>query len=145
LDPGAPSIIPGGAEIQLQTRDLSVDVLDRLQAGLEALIRESNRTDRCPATLHVIRRSVPALCDPALMKALAEAAEQHAPGQWAVLHSGAGHDSQVLSTKMPAVMLFSPSIEGISHHWKEDTKHEDLALCCQILADGVARALEGVG
>jgi N-carbamoyl-L-amino-acid hydrolase len=143
LDPGAPSIIPGGAEIQLQTRDLSVEVLDRLEAGLQGLIRESNRTDRCPATLHVIRRSVPALCDPALMKALAESAEAHAPGQWAVLHSGAGHDSQVLSTKMPAVMLFSPSIEGISHHWKEDTKHEDLALCCQILADGVARALEG--
>jgi N-carbamoyl-L-amino-acid hydrolase len=141
LDPGAPSIIPGGAQIQLQTRDLSVAVLDRLQAGLEGLIRESNRTDRCPATLHVIRRSTPALCDPALMQALEEAAEQHAPGQWAVLHSGAGHDSQVLSTKMPAVMLFSPSIEGISHHWKEDTKHEDLALCCQILADGVASTL----
>ncbi len=143
LDPGAPSIIPGGAEIQLQTRDLSVAVLDRLQAGLEGLIRESNRTDRCQTALHLVRRSVPALCDPALMKALEDAAQQHAPGQWAVLHSGAGHDSQVLSTKMPAVMLFSPSIEGISHHWKEDTKHEDLALCCQILADGVAQTLAG--
>jgi N-carbamoyl-L-amino-acid hydrolase len=127
----------------LQTRDLSVAVLDRLEAGLQGLIRESNRTDRCPVTVQVVRRSTPALCDPALMKALEGAAEQHAPGQWAVLHSGAGHDSQVLSTKMPSVMLFSPSIDGISHHWKEDTKHADLALCCQILADGVARTLEG--
>ena len=143
LDPGAPSIIPGGAEILLQTRDLSMEVLERLEAGLEMLIRESNRTERCPAVLHVIRRSIPALCDPALMKALEESAEQHAPSGWTVLPSGAGHDSQVISQRMPVVMLFTPSINGISHHWKEDTKPEDLALCCQILADGVARVLAG--
>ena len=145
LDPGAPSIIPGRAEILLQTRDLSVAVLERLEAGLEALVRESNRTERCPSTLHAIRRSIPALCDPALMRAMEAAAEAHAPGGWTVLASGAGHDAQVISQRMPVVMLFTPSIEGISHHWKEDTKPEDLALCCQILADGVERVLTPAG
>lgn len=145
LEPGAPSIIPGRAVIQLQTRDLSVEVLQRLEDGLKGLIEESNRTERCPTTLHALRRSIPALCDPALMQAMQDSAEMNAPGGWTVLASGAGHDAQVMSLHMPVVMLFTPSIEGISHHWKEDTKHEDLALCCQILADGVANVLAQAG
>jgi N-carbamoyl-L-amino-acid hydrolase len=42
---------------------------------------------------------------------------------------------------MPVGMLFTPSIGGISHHWAEDTKEEDLAVCCEILADGAERFL----
>jgi N-carbamoyl-L-amino-acid hydrolase len=42
---------------------------------------------------------------------------------------------------MPAAMLFVPSIGGISHHWSEDTKEEDLALGVQVLAAGAARYL----
>jgi N-carbamoyl-L-amino-acid hydrolase len=42
---------------------------------------------------------------------------------------------------MPAAMLFTPSINGISHHWAEDTKEEDLALGVQVLAEGARRYL----
>ena len=55
--------------------------------------------------------------------------------------SGAGHDAQYVARIMPAAMLFSPSIGGISHHWAEDTKEEDLALCAEVLAEGAARYL----
>jgi beta-ureidopropionase / N-carbamoyl-L-amino-acid hydrolase len=40
--------------------------------------------------------------------------------------SGAGHDAQVLATIMPAGMLFVPSIDGISHHWNENTTDADI-------------------
>ncbi len=141
LDPGAPSIIPGRAEVLLQFRDISVDVLQRLEDCLTSLVWESNRTERCTATLQTISRSKPALCDPAMMAALEAAAEQHAPGKWQEMPSGAGHDSQYLALKMPVAMLFTPSINGISHHWLEDTHPEDLAVCCQILADGAEKFL----
>jgi N-carbamoyl-L-amino-acid hydrolase len=55
--------------------------------------------------------------------------------------SGAGHDSQYIGRLMPVAMLFTPSIGGISHHWAEDTREEDLALCCEILGDAAARFL----
>lgn len=42
---------------------------------------------------------------------------------------------------MPAAMLFVPSIGGISHHWAEDTKEEDLVLGVQALAAAAERAL----
>jgi N-carbamoyl-L-amino-acid hydrolase len=69
-----------------------------------------------------------------MMAALDRAAEAEAPGQWQRMPSGAGHDAQYMARLMPAAMLFTPSIGGISHHYAEDTKPEDLALNVKILA-----------
>lgn len=143
LEPGAPSIIPGRAEVLFQFRDVSTDVLRRMEAALQMLVRESNRRERCHTTLETVSRATPALCDPAMMAALDAAAEAHAPGAWQRMPSGAGHDAQYLAKQMPAVMLFVPSIGGISHHWSEDTSDEDLRLGCQVLVDGAARFLAG--
>jgi N-carbamoyl-L-amino-acid hydrolase len=79
-----------------------------------------------------------------MMAALDAAAEAAAPGQWQRMPSGAGHDAQYLAKQMPAVMLFVPSIGGISHHWAENTSDEDLALGAQVLVDGATRFL-GLG
>ena len=142
LTPGAPSIIPGRADILFQFRDVEWATLERLEACLRTQVQESNRRERCTTEVQVIRRSIPALCDPAIMKALETAAEHHAPGAWQPLPSGAGHDAQVMAQVMPSAMLFSPSIGGISHHWAEDTKEEDLALCCAVLGDAVEAYLK---
>lgn len=141
LDPGAPSIIPGSAEVLFQIRDIEVATLERLYELLQRLVQESNRRERCPATLTQLSRSLPAMCDPGLMACLDAACEQHSPGAWHCLQSGAGHDAQYMARVMPSAMLFTPSIGGISHHWAEDTKEEDLALCCQILATAAEKYL----
>ena len=138
LAPGAPSIIPGSAEVLFQFRDVSVAVLERMEATLRALVREANRRERCTVVLESLSKAIPALCDPAMMRALSGAAEQIAPGAWQEMPSGAGHDAQNLARHMPAAMLFVPSIGGISHHWAEDTKDADLALGIQVL-DAAAR------
>ena len=141
LEPGAPSIIPGRADVLFQFRDVEVPVLERLEATLRALVQESNRRERCTATLAQMSRAIPALCDPGFMEALGAAAEARAPGQWRRMPSGAGHDAQWIGRVMPAAMLFVPSIGGVSHHWAEDTKREDLALGCEVLADAASRIL----
>jgi N-carbamoyl-L-amino-acid hydrolase len=141
LDPGAPSIIPGRAEVLFQFRDISMEVLERMETTLRRLVQESNRREKCPARLEQIARSTPALCDPQMMAALEAAAEAEAPGAWTRMPSGAGHDAQYIAKRMPVAMLFAPSIGGISHHWTEDTKEEDLVLCCQILANAAERFL----
>jgi beta-ureidopropionase / N-carbamoyl-L-amino-acid hydrolase len=141
LQPGAPSIIPGVATILFQFRDVSTQVLERLEASLRAIIREMNRRERCEISLDPISKAIPALCDPGLMAALSAAAEKLAPGAWQTMPSGAGHDAQNIARHMPASMLFVPSIGGISHHWAEDTKDEDLALGIQVLDDAARRIL----
>jgi beta-ureidopropionase / N-carbamoyl-L-amino-acid hydrolase len=143
LHPGAPSIIPGSADVLFQFRDVSVPVLERMEQGLRMLVRESNRRERCTTTLEAVSKAIPAVCDPAMMTALQDAAEALAPGLWQMMPSGAGHDAQVMARLMPSSMLFVPSIGGISHHWAEDTKDEDLALGVSVLGDAARRFLAG--
>ncbi|MBK1660241.1 Zn-dependent hydrolase [Paracraurococcus ruber] len=143
LDPNMPQIIPGRAEITFSFRDLSVEVMDRMEACLHHLVWESNRRERCTARLEFIGRTEPSLSDPGLLAALEGAAESLCPGAWQAMPSGAIHDSQILSRKLPVAMLFTPSIGGISHHWSEDTKREDLELGVRVLAEGASRFLMG--
>jgi len=42
-------------------------------------------------------------------------------------------------------MMFVPSINGISHHWSENTSDEDLVLGAQVFTDGIAGALTLTG
>ena len=51
-----------------------------------------------------------------------------------VMHSGAGHDSQIFAPRVPTGMIFVPSIKGISHNPAEDTKLEDLCEGIKALA-----------
>jgi N-carbamoyl-L-amino-acid hydrolase len=142
LEPGSHSIIPGRAESLFQLRDADPAVLDRLHAELLALVDAANRDGRCKVELSVISQSTPAKMDERLMSALDAAAERHAPAGHLRMPSGAGHDAQWLARKLPAAMMFVPSIGGISHHWSENTSDEDLLLGAQVFTDGIAEALK---
>ena len=139
LEPNTVGIIPGRAEISLNFRDLSPEVMARMERCLQAVVQESNRRERCAAVLEPIGHTAPAPCDPAMRAALTEAAEQLCPGAWQAMPSGAIHDSQILAGKLPVAMLFVPSIGGVSHHWTEDIRREDLALGLEVLAEGARR------
>jgi len=75
------------------------------------------------------------------MAALDAAAERHAPGQHMRMPSGAGHDAQWLARKLPAAMMFVPSIGGISHHWTENTADADIVTGAQVFVDACRRLL----
>jgi beta-ureidopropionase / N-carbamoyl-L-amino-acid hydrolase len=126
LDPGAPSIIPGRAEMLFQIRDADHATLKRMEAALNELVAASNKSGPCVAACEAIRKSYPAVMDAKFQAAFEAAAEHAAPGKHTRIPSGAGHDAQMLSKVMPAGMLFVPSIGGISHHWTENTSDEDI-------------------
>lgn len=140
LVPGAPSIVPGAAELIFQFRDTDTGILDQLEAAMNELIAQTNAG---PCTASVLARSAtePALMAPEIQGALRTAAESHVPGRYQTMPSGAGHDAQILSLRMPAGMLFVPSINGISHHYAENTSDADIVLGCQVLADAAASLL----
>jgi N-carbamoyl-L-amino-acid hydrolase len=140
LDPGAASIVPGGAELIFQFRDTDPALLAKLDGELEALVAEANRGP-CKVTIAARGQSTPQSMDAGFQHALAHAAEGHAPGLHVRMPSGAGHDAQILAERMKSAMLFVPSIGGISHHYAENTKDEDIVLGCQVLADAAADIL----
>lgn len=141
LEPGAPSVIPGGAEMILQFRDADQAVLDRMHDHIVALVAEAQERGPCTVSIEPIGRSKPAVMATNIQKAFSDAAEELAAGKWAMMPSGAGHDAQLIAQYLPSGMLFVPSIGGISHHWTEDTSDEDIALGAQVYVDAAARLL----
>ncbi|MEX2649624.1 MAG: Zn-dependent hydrolase [Alphaproteobacteria bacterium] len=142
FDPGAPSIIPGRATFNQQVRDVEAGRLEAMEAHVRGLVAEAARAGPCGVAIVPSKDAVePAAMDSGFQDALAAAAERHVPGGWRRMPSGAGHDAQVLARRMPAGMLFVPSIGGVSHDFAEDTSDEDIVLGCQVLATAAASIL----
>lgn len=141
FEPGEKSIIPGRAEALFQLRDADPAVLERMEAALREEIERAGREGRCEFSLERLSASTPAVMDDALQSALDAAAEKTAPGKHVRMPSGAGHDAQWLARRMPSAMMFVPSINGVSHHWSENTSDEDLVLGAQVFADAIVNAL----
>ena len=142
LDPNAPSIVPGRAEMQVQFRDTDPEILPRFEQTLQDLVAEADRAGPCRVAIAPISKSEPAAMDRGFQTRIEAAAEHHAPGRHLRMPSGAGHDAQILSRRMRSAMMFVPSLKGISHHWAEDTAEEDIMLGAQVFADAAAAILQ---
>jgi N-carbamoyl-L-amino-acid hydrolase len=142
LDPNAPSIVPGRAEMQVQFRDTDPAYLALFERTLLDIVAETDKAGPCHIAIEPMSRSEPAAMDPGFQALIETAAERHAPGAHLRMPSGAGHDAQVLSRRLRSAMMFVPSIAGISHHWSEDTKEADIVLGAQVFADAAAAILQ---
>ncbi|UZE50075.1 Zn-dependent hydrolase [Rhodopseudomonas sp. P2A-2r] len=143
LDPGAPSIIPGHAEMLFQIRDDDPSVIARLEELLRGMADEATAQGRCRVTVERLRVGAPAMMDGKIQEAIEAASAAVAGGRSLRMPSGAGHDAQVLATIMPAGMLFVPSIGGVSHHWTENTADADIVTGAQVYVDACRRLLAG--
>jgi len=141
LEPGAPSIIPGAAEMLFQIRDDDHAVIARLEDLLRGMAAEVDKQGRCTAAVERIRTGTPALMDISFQQAIEQASAACAGGRSLRMPSGAGHDAQVLATVMPAGMLFVPSIGGISHHWTENTADADIVTGAEVFVEACRRLL----
>jgi beta-ureidopropionase / N-carbamoyl-L-amino-acid hydrolase len=79
--------------------------------------------------------------DTKFQDAIEAASAAFAGGKSVRMPSAAGHDAQVLSTIMPAGMLFVPSIGGVSHHWTENTADADIVTGAEVFVDACRRLL----
>jgi N-carbamoyl-L-amino-acid hydrolase len=141
FDPGAPSIIPGEARAMFQFRDSDPAILNRLEVVLHQQVALFNQSGPCTIWVETIRQSTPAVMDESFQQAIEQAAAKHARGLAVRMPSGAGHDAQHVARVMPAAMLFVPSINGISHHWAENTSDEDIVLGARVFTDAIANVL----
>ena len=93
------------------------------------------------------RRYAPTSANSLVALALkAASASQHAAPEKSLVAAmtqalQAGHDAQILALRLPAAMMFVPSIGGISHHFTENTADADIVLGCQVFADAAANIL----
>jgi N-carbamoyl-L-amino-acid hydrolase len=142
LDPGAPSIIPGAADMLFQIRDEDPRVIERLETLLREMAAELTAQGSCAVAIERLRTGAPAMMDAALQDAIEAASKTFAGGKSMRMPSGAGHDAQILATIMPSAMLFVPSIGGISHHWTENTDGADIVTGAEVFVETCRRLLQ---
>jgi allantoate deiminase len=139
VEPGSLTTIPGFVRLTLDTRDidsdrqreLSEELLDeawRIAGRRGMTVSASLLSDQSPVTLHRLVR-----------EDLARAAESMGVG-FAVLPSGATHDTAHIAKLAPAGMIFVPSREGISHAPAEWSDVTDIALGAEVIAAAISRA-----
>ena len=125
----------------VQFRDAELDRLAVLERELRGLVDQADCAGPCRVEIETVARTEPRAMDPGFQTQIEAAAERHAPEMHMRLPSAAGHDAAVLSYRMPAGMMFIPSVGGISHHWSENSKEEDIVLGAQVFADAAEAIL----
>jgi N-carbamoyl-L-amino-acid hydrolase len=138
FEPGVTNIVPSLAELVLQVRDVSPDVLAAIEPIVRATAQEC--ADRFMATVEIdpMLDMKPAAMASSLVDLIRKAADDLGASSVA-LPSGAGHDAQVLSRYVPSVMLFVPSIGGRSHHISENTSDADIVRGAEVMLRAVER------
>ena len=125
-----------------QFRDSEEDVLDSMDAVLGQVVASHNgggvAVECALDRPHV--RAVP--MDGGLVDIVQRSARALVPEGWEAMHSGAVHDAGMMANKMPAAMLFIPSINGISHDFTEDTHEEDIVTGAHVYAHAAAQMIE---
>lgn len=128
LQPNAAPVVPGKASFILELR--STD--DRIVEMLSKKFKEFLSTVSLPATMELMV-SKPAVALDASLQAKIKNTCSLMGVQSLSMPSGAGHDASPLAHRLPAAMIFVPSINGISHSLEEETDAEDMVLGTSVL------------
>jgi beta-ureidopropionase / N-carbamoyl-L-amino-acid hydrolase len=136
LRPGAANVVPAAAEFIVEVRDVEEKLLDMLEAAIRERAAADAVATGLPMTVERTAAIPATLMTPRLADAFAASAAAMGAGSMR-LSSGAGHDAMMLARRVPAAMLFVPSIGGRSHHVSEDTRTEDIITGAQVMAGAV--------
>ncbi len=130
-EPGIVTAIAGVASMQVDLRHPDAEALSRMLAKTREAVAESAELRGCETSEEPIWSIEPIAFDPALVASARDACEQ-VTGTAFALPSGALHDAASMAGRMPAAMIFSPSIGGVSHAREEDTDEDDLRAAIEV-------------
>lgn len=137
---------PNGSQVSVASRveltlDLRHENLDQLNALTDQVLGEI--AAQCKALdvkfeYRLTADSPPVPFDPEIAAIIDEVAAARGFSRRRIV-SGAGHDACNMARKLPAGLIFIPSIGGISHNEAEYSTPEDCAAGAQVLLDTVLR------
>ena len=119
--PNKSNVIAGSVSLSFDIRSTSPAILQEAQTRIKNLQQE----DGFRYTLEFAAPDDPAQMDEDGLKLLEETAKSlHL--SYRKMHSGAGHDAEMLAQKIKTNMIFVPSVGGISHSPLEYSKPDDI-------------------
>ena len=120
--PNKSNVIAGSVSLSFDIRSTSPAILQEAQTRIKNLQQQE---DGFRYTLEFAAPDDPAQMDEDGLKLLEETAKRlHL--SYRKMHSGAGHDAEMLAQKIKTNMIFVPSVGGISHSPLEYSKPDDI-------------------
>jgi beta-ureidopropionase / N-carbamoyl-L-amino-acid hydrolase len=131
-EPGNVNVVPGKVTMTLDLRNPDDGRLADVERRLGVFLTELSRESSIAIAQRELAKFPAQPFDPGMIDAVERAAiaQGHKVRR---MHSGAGHDAQMLATVTPTAMIFVPSVNGISHNPAEFTRDEDCIAGANVL------------
>lgn len=125
VKPNTVNVVPGEAMFTMDCRHTDKEVLQSFTENVEEMMKQFARKDGVEIEIDCWMNEDPVPMADEMIELIENACKEQKLN-YRILHSGAGHDSQIIAKYVPTGMIFVPSIKGISHNPAEKTKLEDL-------------------
>ncbi|WP_370644640.1 allantoate deiminase [Sporosarcina sp. ACRSL] len=136
VQPSIVNVVAGSALFTLDVRHTEKEVLVKFTTELTNIIKRIAGTSGVEAAIDMWMDEDPIPMDPQIVEAIEKQTKENGLN-YKMMHSGAGHDSQIIAPVVPTAMIFVPSREGISHNPLEYTSPEQLAVGVQALMNSL--------
>lgn len=123
--PNTVNVVPGQVTFTMDCRHTDTAFLQCFTKELEADMQTIAAEHGLGIAIDLWMDEQPVPMSDEIVAALIEACNENKL-DYKLMHSGAGHDSQIFAQFVPTAMLFVPSIAGISHNPAEATELADL-------------------
>lgn len=123
--PNTVNVVPGEALFTMDCRHTDEEVLQKFTAQVESMMETAASEEGVEIEIDCWMNEKPVPMDEGMITIIEDACKEKGLN-YRRMHSGAGHDSQIIAPRIPTGMIFVPSIRGVSHNPAEDTTLEDL-------------------
>lgn len=130
--PNSVNVVPGSCTFNLEIRDQDADVIVDIEKKLKAYLEDVCEDMKETCTFSQISYHEPAPMSD-WVKGAIESSVQEMGVPYAVIPSGAFHDSLIMTAVFPTGMIFVPSVDGISHSRYEYTPDEEIEQGAEVL------------
>lgn len=136
IEPNIVNVVPGSALFTLDVRHTEKEVLVTFTEELTTIINRISAETGVKTSIEMWMDEDPIPMDRQIVEAIEKQTKEKGLN-YKMMHSGAGHDSQIIAPLVPTAMIFVPSRDGISHNPLEYTSPEELATGVQALIESL--------
>lgn len=134
--PNTVNVVPGETKFTIDMRHTSEKALNEFEAFTLKTIDKVAKEFDMEVKVDKWMDELPVEMGDSVIQVLKESAEEMGLS-YKIMHSGAGHDSQIVAPFVDTAMIFTPSIRGISHNPLEETNIDDLNHAVSLLANAL--------
>ncbi|MGB0115018.1 MAG: Zn-dependent hydrolase [Ilumatobacteraceae bacterium] len=142
LYPNLVNVVPARAVLTVDLRNTDDRLLIEAEAHLADFLDELAAAEGVTISTRSLARFEPVEFDRSLVDVV-EATAARLGHSTRRMPSGAGHDAQMLARICPTAMIFTPSVNGLSHNIGEFTETADLQAGADVLLQVILGQLDG--